>query len=297
LVLVLLLAGLAALAGCAQSAATPMPETVIVERQAEHEAAPPMEAPVAQDTANAAGAAGLPSVADRMIIRTGDLSLEVEDAEAALGQIRSLAASLDGFVAGTNMWQVDERMRGTVTLRVPAESFDAAMEQLKDLAVEVHRENASSQDVTEEFTDLDARLRNLEATEQELLALLTEVREETRRAEDVLAVHRELTDIRGQIEQIKGRMQYLERSTALATINVELIPQEEVQIVEAGWQPNQTLREALRALVNAGQFLVDAAIWLIVFVLPVLLALLAPIVIVVVLLRRWQRARRARGTA
>jgi hypothetical protein len=297
LVLVLLLAGLAALAGCAQSAATPMPETVIVERQAEHEAAPPMEAPVAQDTANAAGAAGLPSVADRMIIRTGDLSLEVEDAEAALGQIRSLVARLDGFVAGTNMWQVDDRMRGTVTLRVPAESFDAAMEQVKDLAVEVHRENVAGQDVTEEFTDLDARLRNLEATEQELLALLTEVREETRRAEDVLAVHRELTDIRGQIEQIKGRMQYLERSTALATINVELIPQEEVQIVEAGWQPNQTLREALRALVNAGQFLVDAAIWLIVFALPVLLALLAPIVIVVVLLRRWQRARRARGTA
>jgi hypothetical protein len=69
---------------------------------------------------------------------------------------------------------------------------------------------------------LSAQLRNLEATEEELLVLLTEVREKTRRAEDVLAVHREVTNIRGQIEQIKGRMQYLERMTALATINVEL---------------------------------------------------------------------------
>jgi hypothetical protein len=168
--------------------------------------------------------------------------------------------------------------------------YSGAMDQIKGLAVEVERESISAQDVTEEYTDLGARLRNLEATEEELLALLTEVREETRRAEDVLAIHRELTNIRGQIEQIQGRMQYLERLTALATISVELIPEEEEKpIVEEGWQPLRTLRDASRSLVNAGQFFVDAAIWLVVFVLPVLLVLILPVAIIVFV---WRRRRR-----
>jgi hypothetical protein len=201
---------------------------------------------------------------------------------------------LDGYVASADMCRSDEQLRGTVTIRVPAESFDTAMDEIKSLAIEVERENVSTQDVTEEYTDLSARLRNLEATEEELLALLTEVRERTRQAEDVLAVHRELTDIRGQIEQIQGRMQYLARMTALATINVELVPEEiEEPIIQEGWQPLRTLRDASRALVDAGQFFVDAAIWLIVFVVPVLLVLVLPLVLIVIVWRRWRRRRAA----
>jgi hypothetical protein len=228
-----------------------------------------------------------------MIIRTADLALTVEDTEVALNQIRDVANSLEGYLVSTNLYRADDQLRGTVSLRIPAESFDVALDRLKALAVKVERENISGQDVTEEYTDLSARLRNLEATEKELLALLTEVRERTRNAEDVLAVYRELTSIRGEIEQIKGRMQYLERLTALATINVELIPKEDKPIVVEGWQPVSTLRSALRALVEAGQFLVDAAIWLVVLVLPVLAVIIAPIVVLVLLVRRWRRARRA----
>jgi hypothetical protein len=218
----------------------------------------------------------------------------VEDTETALVEIRGVATGLNGYVSNSNVWRMDDRLRGTVTIRVPAESFDAAMDQIKDLAVEVERENVSGQDVTEEYTDLSARLRNLEATEVELLALLTEVRERTRKAEDVLAVHRELTNIRGQIEQIRGRMQYLERMTALATIHVELIPGQDQPIVEAGWQPMRTARAALRALIDTGQFLIDALIWLVVYILPVLLVLLIPVIVLVVILRRWRRRRAAK---
>jgi len=227
-----------------------------------------------------------------MIIRTAELAIVVEDTEAALLGVRGVATGLDGYVSSADVWRVNEQLQGRVTIRVPAESFDKAMDQIKSLAVEVERENVSAQDVTEEYTDLSARLRNLEATEEELLALLTEAREKTRRAEDVLAVHRELTDIRGQIEQIKGRVQYLERMTALATISVELIPQEEEKpIVEEGWKPLRTLHDASRALVDAGQFFVDAAIWLIVFVLPVLVILVLPLAIIILLWRRWRRHR------
>jgi hypothetical protein len=148
--------------------------------------------------------------------------------------------------------------------------------------------------VTEEYTDLDARLRNLEATETELLELLTEVRERTSKAEDVLAVHRELTSIRSQIEQLKGRMQYLEKMTAMATINVELIPDVLAKpIVVAGWRPTGTAANALRTLVKTLQFIVDAAIWIIIYVLPTLVVIAIPFFILWLVWRRWRRGRKA----
>jgi membrane protein implicated in regulation of membrane protease activity len=258
-------------------APTVVMEMAVEEVFVESEAAAPMEPGMDQALGSLPPSNNLAPVADRMIIRTGELSIVVEDTETALRQVRGVATGLNGYVSDANVWQVGDGLRGNVTIRVPADSFDTAMDQIKDLAVEVTAESVSAQDVTEEYTDLSARLRNLEATEEELLALLTEVREKTRRAEDVLAIHRELT-----------------RLTALATISVELIPEEEEKpIVEEGWQPLSTLRDASRSLVNAGQFLVDAAIWLIVFVLPVLLVLILPVVIVVYIWRRWRRRRAA----
>ncbi|NIM48169.1 MAG: DUF4349 domain-containing protein [Gemmatimonadales bacterium] len=297
-VLGVILFGLAILSlvtvGSRAPAAPPPVATVVREVVVEKEVVVPVEAPAAEELAYQAAPSNLAPVAERMIIRTAELAIVVEDTETALLQVRGVATGLDGYVASADVWRVNEQLRGRVTIRVPAESFDTAMDQIKGLAVEVERENISAQDVTEEYTDLSARLRNLEATEEELLALLTEVREKTRQAEDVLAVHRELTNIRGQIEQIKGRMQYLERMTALATISVELIPEEEEKpIVEEGWQPLRTLRDASRALVDAGQFFVDAAIWLIVFVLPVLLVLLLPVAIVIFVWRRRRVAKQA----
>jgi len=280
------------------------PELVVEEAFVEREAAlpygapaatavpAPMEAPAAEEGyLLEPSAGGLGTQAERMIMRSADVAVVVENTETALEQIRGVAAALDGYVASTNLWRSDGQLRGTVTIRVPAESFDMAMDQIKGLALEVERETVGSQDVTEEYTDLSARLRNLEATEQELLALLTEVRQETRRAEDVLSVHRELSNIRGQIEQVKGRMQYLSGLTDLATINLELIPEEEQPILEAGWKPLSTARTALNALVNASQLLVDLVIWVVLFVLPVLVVLLAPLVLIVFLLRRWRRRR------
>jgi len=125
-----------------------------------------------------------------------------------------------------------------------------------------------------------------------LFELLTEVRERTGKAEDVLAVHRELSRIREQIEQIKGRMQYLEKMTAMATINIELIPDELAKpIVVAGWQPSGTAASALRSLVRTLQSIVEAAIWLIIYVLPTLVIIAIPFVILVLIWRRWRRKR------
>lgn len=224
---------------------------------------------------------------ERMIVWTAELSLVVKDADDSLADIKGIVGELGGYVADTRFWLDDEQLRGSVTVRVPTESLDEALTEFKALAVRVERESSSSEDVTEEYSDLDARLRNLEATEQELLELLTTVRERTGKAEDILAVHRELTSIRGQIEQLKGRMQYLEKTSSMAAITMELIPDALTRpIAVGGWQPAGTLGNALRSLLKTLQFVADAAIWVVFYALPVAAILLIPFVGVWLIWRR-----------
>lgn len=229
---------------------------------------------------------------ERMIVRSAQLSLVVKDAEVSLEQVKGIVKTLNGYVVDTRMWRQEEQMRGTVTVRVPSEALDEALVKFKALAVKVESESGGAQDVTEQYSDLGSQLRNLEATETELLELLKTVREKTGKAEDILAVHRELTSIRGQIEQIKGRMQYLERTSAMAAVTIELIPDVLARPVSGGgWRPAETLTGALRALLSALQFLAQAVIWIGIFVLPVLIVLLIPFGLI------WFIWRRRKGKA
>jgi len=282
---------LAAVVGCAGSA----PQ--IISRDAAIEEAVFAKEMVAMRVPGAPQADSdwaMESVEERMIIWTGDVSLIVKDAEVSLGEVEAIAKDMGGYVVNSSSWYQDDQLRARLTIRVPSGEFDAAMELLNDLAIKVENRNVSTQDVTEEYTDLNARMRNLEATETELLELLTEVRERTSKAEDVLAVHREITGIREQIEQLKGRMQYLEKMTAMATINIELIPDVLAKpIVVAGWQPSGTVANALRSLVSTFQRIVDAAIWLIIYALPTLAVIASPFIVLVLIWRRWRRRRKA----
>jgi len=287
--LIAVVAALATVVSCAPRAA---PEVVVKEVPIEKEAV--VMATPAPGVPMAAADLGLKPVEERMIIWTGNISLIVKDAEESLEKVEAIAKDLGGYVVSSNSWRQEEQLRANLTIRVPAEEFDTAMARLKDLAIKVENRNVSTQDVTEEYTDLDSRLRNLEATEKELLALLTEVRERTGKAEDILAVHREVSNIRGQIEQVKGRMQYLEKMTAMATINIELIPDVLARpIVVAGWRPTGTAANALRTLVKTLQFIVDAAIWVIIYVLPTLVVIAIPFFILWMIWRRWRRGRKA----
>lgn len=285
--LIAVVAVLAAVVACAAPTPQIVEKEVVVEREVAY-------APSAPGIPSEAADLGLASVEERMIIWTGNISLIVKDAEKSLEEVEAIAKDLGGYVVSSNSWHQEEQLRASLTIRVPAEEFDMAMARLKDLAIKVEHTNVSTQDVTEEYTDLDARLRNLEATETELLELLTEVRERTSKAEDVLAVHREVSNIRGQIEQVKGRMQYLEKMTAMATINIELIPDVLARpIVVAGWRPSGTAANALRTLVKTLQFIVDAAIWIIIYVLPTLVVIAVPFFVLWLIWRRFRRRRKA----
>ena len=156
---------------------------------------------------------------DRMIIRSGSVYLVVEDVGESVEQITRLATDYDGFVVSSNVWQERDRMMANISIRVTAENFEDALRALRGMAVEVRSESTSGQDVTEEYVDLEARLHNLEATKVQLEKLLEKTEE---KVTDILEVQRELSRVTGEIEQIKGRMQYLEQSVSLSFIQVNL---------------------------------------------------------------------------
>jgi hypothetical protein len=153
-----------------------------------------------------------------MIIRTGDMSLVVVDVAQSIEEVTSLVSSYQGFVVSSNIWKERDRLVGTISFRVPAARFDDALRELHQMAVEVTSESTSGQDVTEEYVDLSAKLRNLEAAEAQLLKLM----EQAGKVTDILEVQRELVKTRGDIEQTKGRMQYLEKSSSMSLIQVNL---------------------------------------------------------------------------
>lgn len=235
-----------------------------------------------------------------MIIRTANLSVVVSDTAQAQSAIIDAVKGMGGYVADASAWREGEQLRARLTVRVPAEKLDALLAAVKALAVRVQQENITGRDVTEEYTDLKAQLINLEATERELRELLTEVRQKTGKAEDVLAIYRELTQIRGEIERVQGRIQYLSNLAALATLTVDLIPDALARpVVEPGWRPLETVKNAGRALVNTLKGLVDVLIWLVIVVIPVLIILAIPVVLLVLLIRwlgkRVKRKQRPKG--
>lgn len=154
----------------------------------------------------------------RMIVRTANIRLVVSDISVTLERIAKLAEDSKGYVVSSNKWKESGGLAGTITIRVPAESFDDAMRALRGMADEITFEQISAKDVTEEYVDLSAKLKNLEATELQLL----EIMKKAEKVEDILAVQRELTNTRAQIEQTKGRMQYLEQTSETSLIEVQL---------------------------------------------------------------------------
>ena len=207
-------------------------------------------------------AAATTSVSDRLIIKTATMSLIITDTQEAIGTVTALATGAGGFVLNTNTYHEGEQLLATMIIKVPVEKFEDTLAQLRQMAFKVDAESTSGQDVSEEYADLEAQLRNLKATEEQLLTFL----DKTQNVDEALKVYRELSNIRGQIERIQGRLNYLAKSADMSTITVNLRPKaKEAPIVKAGWQPLETLKSALRALVSVGQGLLNLGIWLLIF--------------------------------
>ena len=215
----------------------------------------------------------------RMVIKNASLSIVVEDPGVSITTISQLAADLGGFVVSSNLYRTQtdrgfEVPQANITIRVPAEKLDQALDAIKSGAGQILNENVSGQDVTQEYTDLESRLRNLEKAEEQL----TEIMEQAWNTEDVLAVYNRLVEVQGQIELIKGQMQYYEQSAALSAISVNIQANEAVQPLTIGnWQPVGVAKRAISALINTLEVLADMLIWIILYILPIALILFFPV--------------------
>ncbi|MBN1890121.1 MAG: DUF4349 domain-containing protein [Thermoflexales bacterium] len=292
------------LSGCAGGGAReqgPMPSMAPIEKEVASESAAPGAAPkmneeqYAQQLATTGRADVDPQTGlNRMVIYNASLELVVKDTLQAVESARQIIQDAGGYLKESKSYRDDEQLRASMTARVPAEKLTETLEKLKTVALTVESEGLSGEDVTNEYTDLQSRRRNLEASEKQYLAIL----EKADKIEDVLAVQRELTTVREQIEQIQGRMDYLSKSAAFATIQITLTPDALARpLAIGGWRPQGTARNAIEALVWALKTLGDILIWAVICILPVALILGLPLFFVVRWIRRNRKPKMAKPQA
>jgi len=265
-------------------AKAPRPEVMPAPMPPEVMPAPSIEMPPPspEEVYKETGAGVLPSTEERMIVRTGDISLVVGDVVDARDEIAQLAVRFDGYVVSSQVYGEEQDIRGWISIRVPDARFDQALTELRELAARVTSESTSSQDVTLEYVDLQSRLKNAEATESQYLALL-----EKAEVEEAIRIYELLHQVRGEIEQIKGQMQYLERTSSMSLISVNLTPVATAKpLVRAGWSAFEALKSAVRGIVTFGQWLSTLVIWLLIFI-PIWGTILGIIY--------WRRHKKKRG--
>jgi hypothetical protein len=217
------------------------------------------EGAVEEDVAESVDVA---AVISHMVVFTAELRLEVEDVDSALDAISIYAVESGGFVAGVS---TTEGEGGIIAIRVPQETFYEAIREIERLG-EVKEKEVKGEDITEDYVDLDARLRNLRSQEERLLEILGMCVD----VEEMLKVEKELERVRGGIEGLTGEMRYIEGRVELATITVSLEEaREETQDEERArfpqvdwWAP---VFAGLQALFTIAQGLIAMAVVLVPF--------------------------------
>ncbi len=219
-------------------------------------------------------APGLPSSAGQMVIKDAEIELLVSDVDRALSQVTQMAADYGGYLVSSQTWYDGGFKYATLRLGIPSASFENALNYLRNVGLQVLKETATGQDVSAEYTDLQSRLSNLEATAARVRSFL----EEAKTVEDSLRINATLSDLEGQIEQVKGQMKYYEGRAAFSSLVVTLTPQHPTPTPTftptptPGWNPGATFHHASGVLVDLSKSTVDFLIWAVVVLGPALLA-------------------------
>ena len=222
-----------------------------------------------------------------LIVRTGQLDLQVADLEAAIRAAESAVTAVGGYVAGSQRSGDADQASASVMFRIPAARWTDTLDALGKLGTKILGEQTSSQEVTAQVVDLGARLANLRVTETALQAIM----EKAIKIPDVLAVQEQLTGVRQQIEELTAQKLTLENQAALATLTVNFTPPPAVAVnqVREGWDPAHEVDQAAAALVGLGQGIAGLGIWLLIVWLPILLVVGLIALIALVVVRRVRR--------
>ena len=231
---------------------------------------------------------------ERLVVKRAEMRVSVADPAEAMRTVVQWAESMQGYVVNSNQWNSTSDgqtyINASVMVRIPAERLDEMMQKVRDLAADpktgVLSETVTGEDVTAEYVDSQARLRNLKAAEAQLVELLDQAPD----LEYTLDIFRELTEIRSQIEVLEGRIKYLEESAALSALSVEFVAEASLQPLQIGpWKPAGVAKEAIQTLVKVAQDVGTALIKFVIIWVPFLL----PIGLIVYFVRKGAKKRKA----
>jgi hypothetical protein len=213
---------------------------------------------------------GAVAATDRKIIRNGELTIETNAPADGQRQIAAIAEAHGGFVVTSEIShnesgrQTPESVTVTVIARVPSAQFQTVLEKIRGIGGRIKQDKTTSQDVTEEYIDLEARLRAKRALEAQFL----EIMKQARKISDALEVQSQLADVRVEIEQLEGRRRFLEHQSALSTITVTLrTPAPVVTASPSGFV--QSLRQSFGDSIDVAAAIILGLIRLIVILLPI----------------------------
>lgn len=215
---------------------------------------------------------------DRKIVRTSVLDLVVKKPEQTADRIRVLAESMDGFLVSSEIRGDIDVSGGILTLRVPAARFEEARTAIRKMGIRVENEKIQADDVTRQYVDQAANLRNLRAAEEQYLSIL----KQAKTVKDTLEVSEKLNDVRGQIEQQQAEFEALSKQIETVAITVSLRTEAEARVLGLNWRPLYQMKLALRdgldglatyasSMIAFAFFLPTIVLWLVTFALGSLL--------------------------
>jgi hypothetical protein len=259
-------------------------ESLPQDQAVEQAELPPMPTAAVYEISDSSGDLTVIERSNRMIIKNADIRLMVKDTDVAIDRATQVIADAGGYIISSRVWYQDyygnNLKYATVTIGIPVDEFERALVKLRDLAVRVVDEVASGDDVTEQYVDLQSQLTNLEATR----ARIQEFLNDTKTVEEALRINQELANIESQIEQIKGRMNYLNDRSAFSTITINFEPEFPIltptptptahpTATPILWKPGDTFEEAKSTVTVAYQGIADFLIWVAVVIVPIFLPL------------------------
>lgn len=283
------LATVLVVAGCASSGTT--------LDTAGNPAAGPIAAPSAAGGSqfsgafSSAGPGSSPGVtADTLqVVYTGSLQLVVADLPTALAKAKTAVAAVGGYIGASMETTTNDQPVAVMTYRIPSANWDDTVASLRGLATSVVAEQTQASEVGGQLVDLEARIRNLRASETALVAIA----QSTAKVSDLLDVQAQLTDVRGQIEVLDAERARLadqvSYGTLVVTFGLETVA---VQQTAKGWDPGKDVDAAAATLIEIGQTLARAAIWFAIVWLPLLVVLAVVLLLVRWGARRWMPKRR-----
>jgi hypothetical protein len=231
----------------------------------------------------------------RIVIQNADLSIVVADVQVRMKDIQVMADKMGGFVVSSNLYQRNANNNvpvpeAQITIRVPSEKMEEALNQIKKDTVEVQTETRSGQDVTAEYVDLKSRLKNLEEAESQL----SEILKNTINTEEVISIFNQLVAYREKIEVIKGQIKYYDEAAALSAISVSIVAEATVQPLVIGkWEPKGVALEAVQDLVDFLKGFVNFIIRFVIYTLPVWIMIGVPLYLIFIGARALLRKMRA----